>query len=131
MYSKTGYPLAIQCTSAENLLKQQRLDTEHTFEETWRTSSYVLRLVKNLKYGELLKCILLYQINGAKGVLLSWLSFVKSCVPFILILQSDVKNMYWQFDLISETQQKHFQSTFATPVNNNTASSFIGHGSMS
>lgn len=86
-----------------------------------RTPSYVLRLVQNLKYAGFLKCILLYQINDAKGVLLSWLSFVKSCVPFILLLQNDVKNMYWHFDLISETEQKLFQSTFATPVNNNTA----------
>jgi len=60
MYSKTGCPLAVQCASPESLLKQQRLDTEHTFEQTRRTSSCVLRLVQNVKYAELLKLILLY-----------------------------------------------------------------------
>lgn len=84
MYSKTGCPLTIQCTSAESLLKQQKTG--------YRT--YVWGNIENIficswTSAELLKCMLLYQINDAKGVLLSWLSFVKSCVPFILLLQSD------------------------------------------
>jgi len=49
--------------------------------------------------------------------------FVKSHVPFILLLQSNVKNMYGHFNLITETQQKHFQSAFATLVSNSTAHS--------